>query len=455
MPPALAAGRGRLEKDERVAKVTRLPARTSLLLLAAAAAVGLAPPPIDPRAPVRGPEAAAVRLVIGPYLQAVGRTQATVRWETDGAIAGRLSWGRTPDCPHTVTELSEGTRHEVRLAGLLPATRYWYRVDGAGAPPSPVSFATEGDRASPLRMVVYGDTRTGHDAHALVVAGASARAPMLAIHVGDFVDAPTEESWRTFFAIEAPLISRLPLLPVLGNHEGDGRRYLQLFALPDEGGGGGRFHSERWGLVAVLALDSQQSVRPGSPQYRWAEARLAGLAADPDITFIFCVLHHGPYCAASGHGSNLEVRAHLVPLFERYGVDIVFSGHDHVYERSTVSGVKYVVTGGGGAPLHAAGHAWWTEVAASVFEYCVLDIEGATLAFTAVEAGTDRVIDAFRLAKRQRECADDQGCSDITPRGCPPGEAGRFRCLAGTCVWNCTQDTVSPRARRRLPCAPR
>ena len=63
---------------------------------------------------------------------------------------------------------------------------------------------------------------------------------------------------------------------------------------------------------------------------------------------------HGPYSSGS-HGSNDTVRRDLVPLFESYGVDIVFAGHDHSYERSTVGGVKHVITGGGGGGCAAPG----------------------------------------------------------------------------------------------------
>ena len=398
--------------------------------------------------PAAGQESA--QIMIGPYLQAIRRHEATIRWETATPTAGRLAWGRTPECAYTVEDSHLGVRHEIRLTGLRAATRYWYRIAGAGASSESIPFTTEGDRASPLRIVVFGDTRTGHAAHGQVVAGAAASEASLALHVGDLVQAPTEDSWRTFFAIEAPLASRVPLYPVLGNHEGDGNRYLQLFTLPDEGSAHERYYSLRWGPVAVVALDTQQSVTPGDPQFDWAEQTLAGLAADPDVLFILGVLHHGPYCAASGHGSNLTVRAHLVPLFEQYGVDIVFSGHDHVYERSTVDGVKYVVTGGGGAPLHAAGWGWWTEVSAARYEYCVLDIEGGALQFTAFEAGTGTVLDTFQLTTRAGECADDLGCSDLAPRECPPGEVGQFRCAATTCVWSCSQVPTSTGLSRRL-----
>lgn len=391
-----------------------------------------------------------VDVVIGPYLQAVGRTEATVCWETAQSCSGRLSWGPTSACPFVAQDAGVSTRHEVRLIGLRRASTTWYRVTDAAISTAPVAFNTEADRAAPLRVAVFGDTRTGHDAHRRVISGILASEPDLALHVGDLVESPSEDLWRTFFSIEQPLLSRVMLLPAIGNHEGDGVRYLGLFSSLGQGEGRGRYYTARWGSLAVVTFDSQQSVQPGSPQHAWAERTLAELASDPDVLFIVCTLHHGPFSAAAGHGSNLEVRAALVPLFEKYGVDIVFSGHDHVYERSTVHGVRYVITGGGGAPLHAAGRSLWTDVSTSRYEYCLVDIEGGTLRFAAFDAETGQEFDAFQISTRLDECRDDHGCSDLRPRTCPQGEVGQFRCVATTCIWNCSENPGPGRTHLRL-----
>ena len=62
-------------------------------------------------------------------------------------------------------------------------------------------------------------------------------------------------------------------------------------------------------------------------------------------------MHHPPF-SISLHGGQTELRDAWTPLFERYGVAAVFSGHDHCYERSERNGVRYFVSGGGGAPLY-------------------------------------------------------------------------------------------------------
>ena len=67
-------------------------------------------------------------------------------------------------------------------------------------------------------------------------------------------------------------------------------------------------------------------------------------------------MHNPPYTATERDNAvDQALRATLVPLFEQYGVDVVFSGDDHFYRHSLRNGIHYIITGGGGAPLHDVG----------------------------------------------------------------------------------------------------
>ncbi|MEP6914281.1 MAG: Ig-like domain-containing protein, partial [Acidobacteriota bacterium] len=98
-----------------------------------------------------------------------------------------------------------------------------------------------------------------------------------------------------------------------------------------------------------------------------------------------------PYSAGGEHGSDLEVRSSFGPLFERYGVQLVLSAHEHIYERtlpmregSSGSPVTYIVTGGGGGPLYPAGTAAWTAYSASRHHYLRAAVGTCTLQVTAI-----------------------------------------------------------------------
>jgi hypothetical protein len=85
---------------------------------------------------------------------------------------------------------------------------------------------------------------------------------------------------------------------------------------------------------------------PGSPQYLWLQNDLASTHQPWKVVFF-----HVPPYSSGPHGSNSLVARALEPLFTQYGVDLVFNGHDHDYERSVIHNITYIVTGGGGAPL--------------------------------------------------------------------------------------------------------
>src|SRR4029077_8885067 len=86
-------------------------------------------------------------------------------------------------------------------------------------------------------------------------------------------------------------------------------------------------------------------------QTAWIERELIAARQDPAVHHIFVVMHHPPF-SISLHGGALDLRERWTPLFEKYQVSAVFSGHDHVYERAEHNGIRYFVSGGGGAPLY-------------------------------------------------------------------------------------------------------
>ncbi len=91
------------------------------------------------------------------------------------------------------------------------------------------------------------------------------------------------------------------------------------------------------------------------------------------------------------------MRRKLVPLFERYGVEAVFMGHNHGYERVEVNGITYLTTAGGGASLYdftvpEPG----SQVAARAFHFVLLEMDGDRLAGQVIDRSGD-IIDQFEL----------------------------------------------------------
>lgn len=123
----------------------------------------------------------------------------------------------------------------------------------------------------------------------------------------------------------------------LGNHdEPDSVNYPPLNM------GGQRYYSFVRGHVRFFVLDTN-SLDP--KQLQWMERALQDAREDWKISYF----HHPLYSNAGRHGSSVDVRLRLEPLLTRYGVNVVFSGHDHVYERlKPQKGITYFVCGSGG-----------------------------------------------------------------------------------------------------------
>jgi acid phosphatase type 7 len=248
------------------------------------------------------------------------------------------------------------TRYESLPSWLIDSADSVYGTPPVGATDSSFSvIVSDGSLADTLRVViniarailVYGDTRTNHNVHRQVVSQMMLHRPTVVFHVGDLVENGFSASeWDTFNIITAGIRSEAEFFPALGNHENQSPLFFSDFDLPNNE----QWYSVKRDGIHFVVLNSCASTRSGSEQLTWLAADLSQV--DDSIKFIVAVLHHPPYSTGPHTEDEMGLRETLVPLFEQYGVDIVFSGHDHDYERSYCGGRYYIVTGGGGAPLH-------------------------------------------------------------------------------------------------------
>jgi 3',5'-cyclic AMP phosphodiesterase CpdA len=298
-----------------------------------------------------------VRILKGPYLQWPATDGITIRWETDRPAAGEVTVERAgaPGAP-IVAGAGVATRQVVRVEGLAPSTLYRYRVRAGETRADEATFTTAARADEPFRFIVFGDNRDGHGEHEAVVGRLLDEGGDFLLSTGDLVAMGSDTAlWQTFFDIEGRLLSETALWPALGNHElygaGGFEAYRALFSFSEDVPDPGRYYAFTYGNARFFVLDSNDPLLAVSRQTAWLEDALAAAAADPDIRHLFVVLHHGPY-STGPHGGHVAAREVWAPLFSRYGVDVVFSGHDHTYARLEADGVRYVISGGGGAPLY-------------------------------------------------------------------------------------------------------
>ncbi len=322
-----------------------------------------------------------------PYIQNVSTDSATIVWVGDGPGRGVVEYGEGPNFERAATEDLVSRRHAVTLRGLVPDSAYHYRVDGGATG----RFRTAPESGAAFTFAVIGDTGNGGK-HQMAVAGLLERVkPDLILHTGDVVYPSGEEKHydKRFFAPYRGVIGSVPLFPVLGNHdvqEDDGAAFLKNFHPPRNNPRSiARYYSFDWSDAHFVALDSElyheDAGGDAGEQRLWLEENLSATCKPWRFAFL-----HRPLYSSSRHGGDQKIRADLAPIFSRHGVHLVFSGHDHVYERTLpMDGVTYLVTGGGGKRLYKARNKGWTAASASAHHATFVRVTRESLNLEAVK----------------------------------------------------------------------
>jgi predicted phosphodiesterase len=331
-------------------------------------------------------------IVRGPYLCDVTKTSIAISWETSNPGSSAVEYATEAQYiasgggyAERIEDPTKVKRHTIILTGLKPSTRYHYRVISGDEASEDNTFHTAVGWGEPFTVAVYGDTRSDPNAHLSVVREMIHHKPDLVLNTGDLVgDGRVLSQWDVFFDTAKDLMKTTPYYPTLGNHERNAQHYYDLFHLPV---GGGR-ENEQWysfdyGNTHFICLDSNNRFSPD--QLSWLEEDLARTAGRTQ--WIFVVFHHPPY-SSGRHGGAFNSMMTWIALFEKYGVDMVFSGHDHIYERSLHNGICYIVAGGGGAPLYPVNVKPnpFQVYAESTYHFCKLHIDGARIIFEMIRS---------------------------------------------------------------------
>ncbi|MEI7942405.1 MAG: metallophosphoesterase [Candidatus Riflemargulisbacteria bacterium] len=246
-------------------------------------------------------------------------------------------------------------------------------------------------------IVIYGDTRTQHDIHQKIINNILWQKPIAAFHVGDLVaDGNSVSDWATYDSITASLNANIPFYPVPGNHEFNSSLYYSHFGLPYDV----PWYSVTTRNIHFVMLDSNtvHPLDPGSIQYEWLSADLKAMSVS--IDYVFAVFHHPLLTDGSHPSDETLISANIMPLFRQYGVQAIFAGHNHMYERFWSEGIHFITTGGGGAPLHARQrYSSSNVVCQSTYEYTVLRIYSDKIAVDVLDLNNER-IDQFDIYPR-------------------------------------------------------
>ena len=317
-------------------------------------------------------------------------TSRTIMWQSDSSEADAVIEYRMAGAENTQTIAAtdkgftdDGSTtyiHEATLTGLIPNTKYEYRV-GYGTDRRSDWYPLETAGASEYEVLIYPDSQSGdYSGWEQIVKDSAQRNPNTALYIGmgDLVDNGEQAyQWRTWLDSIKPLSARIPLAPTLGNHEmytldwkmREPRAYLNYFDVPSNGNTtfDRHYYSYDYGDVHYVVLDTQlyesnhednhDTHHPDlyDEQVQWLRQDLASNTKKWTVV----LMHRDPFQYAfdrpgTSRAAGFDEEGVLfMPIFDEFHVDLVLSAHLHSYRnRGHVrnfdrdpSGPLYILTG--------------------------------------------------------------------------------------------------------------
>jgi len=304
----------------------------------------------------------AASLVRGPYLQQGSPSQAIVNWRTDSPGSSTVQYGTIlGNLNQSVTDDTSTTEHSVTITGLQANTKYYYSVGPFSNDQGSESmlggdsdhfFRTHPSVGSTdsLRVWIIGDSGRANDRARAVrdayynFTGSAETNVWLTLGDNAYTDGTDAEYQAAVFDIYDDLLRNTFLWPSIGNHDAhtnSAQPYIDIFELPSNAESGGmasgteRYYSFDYANVHFVSLDSASSdLSPSGEMASWLKNDLANTKQSWVVAFF----HHAPYSKGSHDSDNSnemnKMRQNILPILEDYGVDLVFAGHSHSYERS-------------------------------------------------------------------------------------------------------------------------
>jgi acid phosphatase type 7 len=332
------------------------------------------------------------KITRGPYLQMATSTSMMIRWRTDVATASKINFGTAQNSlSSSLSDNNAKTEHQITIDKLSPNTKYFYAIANANT-------VLQGDKdnffvTSPpinseqkVRIFALGDMGMGTEVQTKVYQqylkfiGNNYTDLWLLLGDNAYAQGYDWEFQQRFFEYyqNDRLMKQTAIFPSPGNHDyspipGDFRiedpalDYFKIFSMPTKGEIGGvaskseAYYSYNYANIHFISLDSygredmdRRLFTKDSDQMKWLESDLK--ANKQKWTILYW--HHPPYSMGSRNSDKEDelrlLREGIVPILEKYKVDLVLNGHSHTYERSQMIKGHYGLEATYDQKIHAA-----------------------------------------------------------------------------------------------------
>ncbi|NQT26406.1 metallophosphoesterase, partial [candidate division KSB1 bacterium] len=360
----------------------------------------------------------------------------TIAWNSSGT-ADSIAWGYTSNLENGISGGQKstsitGTRFEYTFPVLTAGSTIHYALfdskDGVWTEERTFKTASNAS-TNRFSFTAFGDSRT-YPEEWRTISNATLDTDFT-LFLGDIInDGKNASDWQNWFDYGEEFISRETIYHCIGNHDDDNSpsgfdNFLGLFTLP----GNEMYYSFNYGNAVFICLNSERA--GDATQYNWL---LSTLEANNDQTWKF-VFFHVPFYTSPSHSGEMDGYFNTWwKAFDDYGVDMIFNGHTHNYQRtkpvnrnvSTGSPVEnygsgdgqgrcQIVAGSAGAPMSGAADPslWWLDNSVSKRHFCNIDIDGDRLMMKAMDAN-QVVFDSLRINKSSSEITFQVDLSEVT-----------------------------------------
>lgn len=329
------------------------------------------------------------------------KTTLTVTWFTwgSGDVSPTLEWGMAPDALVNVLDamtekayigegeaetLSDAYTHAATMTGLSAGQWVYYRVNGTTGASAIYDGHTNPGPGAKVTIGLWGDKGVTNESMNTTILALAAR-PDLILHAGDLSYANgAQVIWDEYFWVHEPLFARVPVMASIGNHETNDGSYFDGFRTRHTFPGNELWFGFDYGDLHVTVIEADgetlfdpveehlaggnipaavSGLQAGAELVRFIEEDLADTDARRQAgeTVWSSALFHFPlYSNHNTRGNACELIAILEPTFHAWGVDLLLTGHNHHYERSTPmafgaeddNGFVQLINGGAGKSLY-------------------------------------------------------------------------------------------------------
>lgn len=303
-----------------------------------------------------------------PYLTLQTDASITVNWRTKTLSRGALIVTQT-DLKREFVRILEkkpSLHHHITINNLVPGNTYAYQVKPADSnvfKTEPIQFQMSFG-SDELIFFVISDTHQVLPVPGLneyvrerthrVVQGMlqDPLTPDFLVNCGDHVEEDVLPNWTAYFQVMHPMTRKIPLFPVVGNHEwmAGADNYFEAFSFPHGGGRKGwEWYTFQLKNVLLIFLNMNfDDLDQINRQNAWLKSVLH---QNKDKTWKLVFTHQPLYSSSERYSAEMPYQTLFEPIFLKHGVDVVFSGHHHAYQRIQRKGITHIVSAGGGGRL--------------------------------------------------------------------------------------------------------